>query len=113
MRIVCSIFAALLCAFFSPLLMKHGCALHSSILAVPITLVSICFLPLLVLRQKTPGKAWLWVFLTATLSLAMNLIYGAVLHSPSFPESLLDKNAIRLRNLDFNTIDRERMNKQK
>ena len=93
MRFVRCAIAAVLGLLLSPASITHNCGLRSSILEIPIIIISVLVLPLFVLRQKDGRKSWLLLLLTPIVSLAITLGYFSLLHSSLFPDTLLDQSA--------------------
>ena len=67
--------------------------LRSSILEIPIIIISGLVLPLFVLRQQGGRRSWLLVLLSPVVALVITVGYFSVLHSSFFPDRLLDQSA--------------------
>lgn len=93
MRFIRCAIAVVLGLMLSPAAITHGCGLRSSILEIPIIIVSVSVLPLFVLRQQGGRRSWQLVLLSPIVALAFTLGYFSFLHSSFFPDRLLDQSA--------------------
>ena len=93
MRFIRCAIAVVLGLLLSPAAITHNCGLRSSILEIPIIIISGSVLPLFVLRQQGGRRSWLLVLLSPIVALAITLGYFSFLHSSSFPDRLLDQSA--------------------
>jgi hypothetical protein len=97
MRAVRYLIAVVLGLTLSPLVITHRCGLSSTVLEIPIIVVSEFVIPLVVLRPRAERNAWLLVGATSAVALVITLAYFDFLHSSYFPERLLDESAVRWR----------------
>jgi hypothetical protein len=93
MRFIHCAIAVVLGLMLSPAAITHGCGLRSSILEIPIIIISVSALPLFVLRQQGGRRSWQLVLLSPIVALAITLGYFSFLHSSFFPDKLLDQSA--------------------
>jgi hypothetical protein len=93
MRFIHCAIALVLGLLLSPATLTHNCGLSSSILEIPIIIISVLVLPFFVLRQKDRRRSWLLVLLMPVVALAITLGYFSFLHSSFFPDSLLHQSA--------------------
>ena len=72
----------------------HKCHLHSYIIGAPLFVLLPIIGCIWTARAKSSLKAWLRVLMSVILVFAIQCGYQSWLHSASFPEILLSKNAL-------------------
>jgi hypothetical protein len=84
-----------LCAFLATLTISaspynHLCALNSWKIEVPLSVLSIVGIPVLCATARTPKWAWVRAILAILVLALLHMGYLRWLHSPGFPQELLN-----------------------